>query len=735
MTASLASIGDNPANVGRLLKQLKTRVGITPFIGAGMSVPFGFLAWRPFLESLAPDGVVKQQLAELLARGEFEAGAELVENSRGKVAFQAALEDAFGLHRLPKALPPSAVLQLPRLCSGPVLTTNFDPVLEKVFENARRPLGKPILGMDVTAIRSAFAESRRVLVKLHGNVGSRVLTWSDYEKAYHDREPLKAILRFVMTVRPLLFLGSSLENDRTVRVLEVLAEDLRRQKAEGLLEHFAILARPRDEAEFIARCKKLNRLGILPIWYPSGKHEMVADILAILATTAGHELVNGDAPREPLHYLMRDALGQLRDMLLASDAGSVGITGHSVAAGIQGMGGVGKTVLAAALTRDPDVQRTFPDGIFWLTLGQHPNLLDLMNRLAGWLGDCGGPFTSWLDAQPAIRQSLTGRRALLMLDDVWLLDHAIAFNLLSPPGRLLITTRLREAVVGMGAAEFCVDVLSLLDAKRMLANWAGVKDENLLPPLATEVAQECGCLPLALAMVGAMVQLRPAAWSDALELLRGHDLHEFRRLFPNYPYPNLFRAIAVGVNGLPHDDRDRYLDLAVFPEDLPIPEGPLQVLWGLPPPKTRVCMDRLAARSLATIQKTEGRDTLVLHRLQGDYVRQQRENQLPALHNRLVDAYRKTCPDGWSSGSNDGYLYDHICNHLREAGFEEELKRLLITFPWLAARLESSGIAALIGDYEHVHLSLEPDLVLLLSALRMAASLKRYALGVSNKRT
>jgi hypothetical protein len=51
----------------------------------------------------------------------------------------------------------------------------------------------------------------------------------------------------------------------------------------------------------------------------------------------------------------------------------------------------------------------------------------------------------------------------------------------------------------------------------------------------------------------------------------------------------------VSVDELPPDDRERYLDLAVFPEDEPIPEGPLQVLWGVTPAKTRACLDRLAA--------------------------------------------------------------------------------------------------------------------------------------------
>src|ERR1017187_6055558 len=208
--APLYSLADNPINLPLLLKQLKTRVGVVPFVGAGMSVPFGFPAWGPFLELQAPDDAARQQIRKLLNAGEYEEAAESLLKVKGEDVFQTVLADTFGAHRLSNPLPIAAILQLPRLCSGPVLTTNFDPVLEKVLDNARRPFEERILGMDVKALRGAFDQSRRVLVKLHGDAAdqsSRVLTRSDYERAYGDQEPLKPVLRFAMQARPLLFLG------------------------------------------------------------------------------------------------------------------------------------------------------------------------------------------------------------------------------------------------------------------------------------------------------------------------------------------------------------------------------------------------------------------------------------------------------------------------------------------------------------------------------------------------
>ena len=75
-------------------------------------------------------------------------------------------------------------------------------MLERVFDNAARPFEERILGMKIDALREAFLQSRRVLVKLHGDAADRtdrVLTWSDYQRAYGEREPLTAFLRLAMS--------------------------------------------------------------------------------------------------------------------------------------------------------------------------------------------------------------------------------------------------------------------------------------------------------------------------------------------------------------------------------------------------------------------------------------------------------------------------------------------------------------------------------------------------------
>ena len=189
-------------------------------------------------------------------------------------------------------------------------------------------------------------------------------------------------------------------------------------------------------------------------------------------------------PDLPPHYLPRAAdFAGLKQKLLASGA-NVGITGQSSAVGVQGMGGIGKTVLAAALAHDSELRQAFPDGMYWLTVGQKPNLLDLQNKLLRQLTEPKQALTTEEEAKDALRDALEGRRALLVLDDVWSVDHADAFLVDAPPARLLITTRNNEVLVGLGAEEHRVDVLTLNDALRVLAEWTVEEHPDQLPPEA-----------------------------------------------------------------------------------------------------------------------------------------------------------------------------------------------------------------------------------------------------------
>jgi hypothetical protein len=97
----------------------------------------------------------------------------------------------------------------------------------------------------------------------------------------------------------------------------------------------------------------------------------------------------------------------VKQKLLSGDA-SVAITCQGQALGVHGMGGIGKTVLAAALAHDSEVRQAFSAGIYWLTIGQKANLLALQNQLLRQL--MGSKQTLSAEQEPNKGGRSTGRK-------------------------------------------------------------------------------------------------------------------------------------------------------------------------------------------------------------------------------------------------------------------------------------------------------------------------------------
>ncbi|GIV91049.1 MAG: hypothetical protein KatS3mg055_3567 [Chloroflexus sp.] len=409
-----------------------------------------------------------------------------------------------------------------------------------------------------------------------------------------------------------------------------------------------------------------------------------------------------NVPLLPDHYIPRETfLTPLREALLRDGAPTLGIVG------VQGMGGIGKSVLAAALARDLTVRAAFPDGVIWLALGREPNLTarqeDLYLLLTGERENFKDPAQGRLFLTPALQE----KTCLVILDDLWEPEHADAFplRLEGARARFLITTRNGELLQILQAQSFPLDVLTPDQSLHLLADWSG-QEIATLPETARQVAQECGYLPLALAMVGAFVRQNPESWERALSRLHKADLEKLRRLFPGYEHPTLLAALAVSVEALPERTRLRYLDLAVFPEEEAIPLDVLRAFWGLDEDDVADLAETFVNRSLA---RRDESGNLRLHDLQHDYLRAVQKNELPGLHRRflLACACNLTGAPGealedltWARlPAEPRYLWQRQAYHLLEAGAWDALYRLLTDFDYLEARCRATSVFDLEADY------------------------------------
>ena len=310
------------------------------------------------------------------------------------------------------------------------------------------------------------------------------------------------------------------------------------------------------------------------------------------------------------------------------------------------------------------------------------------------------------------------RSVLIVADDAWRLDDIEPLvGVAGQRGHLLFTTRDRRVASDVAARELAVDVLTPDQSTQLLASWSNT-DIDRLPSEAFEVARECGYLPLALSIMGATVRGRPQRWSNVLQRLQNADLRAIERRLPNYPYPNLIRAMDVSLEALDSQTVERYVDLAVFAGTDGFPAEVVRTYWaplGLTPLDVDDLLDRLEDCSLL---HRAGSGRLTLHDLQYDYVISRIDDRA-VLHRRLLDAYAARFPGAWWDGPDDGYFFQHLPQHLRGARREREQAELLLDLRWMRAKLNATSVGELIADMSQPPLRDEHGL--LADALRLSA--------------
>jgi tetratricopeptide (TPR) repeat protein len=204
------------------------------------------------------------------------------------------------------------------------------------------------------------------------------------------------------------------------------------------------------------------------------------------------------APPKPVHALVGRAavLHDLKTHLLSG-------AGHKPLA-VYGLPGVGKSSLAIELAHDPQVLAHFTDGVLWVGLGRQPDIPALLNSWAMALGlSADAVKFSDLAASARVIHAVIGiKNMLLIIDDAWNIEQALAFRLGGPNCATLLTTRL-----GTVAADFAgegVFHLSELDNAHgltlliQMAPQAVSADQEMTHSLVSAV----GGLPLALVLMG-----------------------------------------------------------------------------------------------------------------------------------------------------------------------------------------------------------------------------------------
>lgn len=277
------------------LTRFMRRNVVIPFLGAGFSANYGYKTWRGFLE----DQIRANNLLEINdmpENGRYEKAASELKNQMG-MRMEYALVQNFGDHIYKVSGSNEELEEIPKMFQNLILTTNFDEVIEMLYAKVNGEYIEKLTPKSLNDIRVSYkriACGEPTLIKLHGDVAMKefVLTEEEYDEIYGKRVldirlPLPSFLRDVLLSKIILFMGCSLEEDRTLKVIE-------QAQIDGSIS-FAFLPLPcetenkcnpwnpvlfdregdveKEKIGFAQRKQFLNEYNIIPIWYPYQKHE------------------------------------------------------------------------------------------------------------------------------------------------------------------------------------------------------------------------------------------------------------------------------------------------------------------------------------------------------------------------------------------------------------------------------------------------------------------------------
>jgi hypothetical protein len=415
----------------------------------------------------------------------------------------------------------------------------------------------------------------------------------------------------------------------------------------------------------------------------------------------------------------------------------------AITAALRGAGGYGKTTLAQAICHDERIRAAFPDGILWVTLGQSPDLLAALHMLYTALSGWVATSTTVEGATNELVRQLNDKACLLVVDDVW--NEAHLRPLLRGGDRCarLVTTRIGDTLP-RGARTVDVDAMQRDEALSLLAFGLPPADLQVMRALATRLGEWPLLLKLANGALRQRVDRYRQSLPDALtyvdRALNRRGLTAFDARDAQARDQAVAMTLGVSLGLLSEEERARYEELAVFPEDADVPLVTLEKLWGATGGLDDLDVEDLCVRlgQLSLLQRCDLEERRIrLHDVVCAYLVQACGDRLPALHGQLLDAYAL---DRWPDlPPDEPYLWRRLAYHLREAERGDELRALLLDYDWLETKLGATDVNALLGDYgmalssrptsarlrvgSLLHMQKEESLHLVHDAIRLSAHL------------
>ncbi|MCC7164000.1 MAG: tetratricopeptide repeat protein [Anaerolineae bacterium] len=357
----------------------------------------------------------------------------------------------------------------------------------------------------------------------------------------------------------------------------------------------------------------------------------------------------------------------------------------SLVSGLAGLGGVGKT--AVAIVAAHTVAEKFPDGQIWVELrGTSDAPMPVSEVMATVIRalepnpDLRNPSEAELAGM--YRTALHGKRVLLGLDNARDAGQVQPL-LVAPPAAVLVTARTGFTLAGL--VPLRLDTLKKEDAEKLLVELCPRSGGN-----AGELAELCGCLPLALRIAGRyLAEHEAVVVARYVGQVRERRLHSLKAEGER----DLEAVFAETYDYLSDDMQTRWRALGVFVASFTASAA--GYVWGLDEPDgAQEILSELARLSIVEYDAESER--FDLH----DLLREFAGGRLPGGERRTAEKRYAVFFKNVSSAANDLYLEggENVVAGLKL--FEQELTHIRAGQKWAAENWETNEeVARLCIEY------------------------------------
>jgi hypothetical protein len=353
-------------------------------------------------------------------------------------------------------------------------------------------------------------------------------------------------------------------------------------------------------------------------------HTALAEIKATLAargTRLGVPAAPFMAPSTPIQGVFgRSADISLLTEWLALDS----VMAQPIA--LRGLGGIGKTTLAATMAQQQQIRKFFVDGVFWTELGPKPGLRARLEEWGQLLGLDLAAAPDVPSCSRRLREAMDARRTLLVIDDVWDAAHGTQFLVGGPACRVVITTRELPVANDLATPErvYSVDTLPPAAAAALLRALApGIVEADISK--AKELCTRLEYLPLAITLAGRYLanEALTAPRQERLITALLSSAEERLALVQGTPRsgiederPSLRAILGLSVERLPRLEQERFAMLSWYgAEPLSWTDAMAAAIWDTTEDETATTLTHLLQRGL--VESRQGRYRM--HALLADY--------------------------------------------------------------------------------------------------------------------